>query len=243
MQVYAEASQAVMGEIKSLLHIGGSIDPRGKNTVEFTDRLFCVTHPFSGPIKSEWVEHNRVMAAYFAEEVRLYDAGELNAAVYAERAKLWNAVKNPDGTVNSCYGHLIAHALRCRTCWDGVNDLTQWQWARRRLEADKASRQAIVRVGGDKHQWEGVRDLPCTMHLNFLVRCGRLNLTAVMRSCDVTRGLPYDMPYFILLQERMLGELQATYPDLKMGTYTHFAHSLHLYETEVAKARKMIGDT
>ena len=41
--------------------------------------------------------------------------------------------------------------------------------------------------------------------------------------------------------DRMLTELSPTYPTLKKGTYTHLAHSMHIYERDVPQMLKMLG--
>jgi thymidylate synthase len=43
------------------------------------------------------------------------------------------------------------------------------------------------------------------------------------------------MPWFCELQEQMAEEL-----GVLPGTYTHFAHSLHLYESDLEVARRML---
>ena len=228
-------SQVVLDVIDDLLVFGDPVSPRGLKCWEFLNFVATVFEPDDGPVVCRDSEHNARMAKYLAAEKKLYDSGERRASEYAKHAKLWDAIKNPDGTINSAYGWLIERN-------DSACGRTQWDWAKYQLLDDLDTRQAVVHVNLPEHQWEGNKDFPCTMHLHFMIRCGKLHLTAVMRSCDVTRGLVYDMPYFISLQKRMVKELRFHKLGVDMGTYTHVAHSLHLYETEVAKARKMIGD-
>ena len=82
------------------------------------------------------------------------------------------------------------------------------------------------------------------MHMNLLIREidpeDKLFTTAVMRSQDVVKGLPYDMSFFIYLQERMVDELQQTYPGLKIGTYSHLSHSMHAYVRDAKVVESMI---
>lgn len=46
-----------------------------------------------------------------------------------------------------------------------------------------------------------------------------------MRSNDAIWGLPYDVFFFSMLQERLAQEL-----GMRLGRYSHFATSLHVYE-------------
>jgi thymidylate synthase len=62
-----------------------------------------------------------------------------------------------------------------------------------------------------------------------------------MRSNDLTLGLVYDLPWFISLIYKMKDDLQETYPDLKIGTYTHYVHNIHIYDRDEDKILKMLG--
>ncbi len=120
---------------------------------------------------------------------------------------------------------------------------TPWDWAKNCLMQDKDTRQAILRFSLPSHQWFGNKDQVCTMHGHFRIRDDRLNLTIVMRSNDAVRGLVYDMPWFCSLIFRMRADLLIHYPELKDGTYTHFAHSMHIYERDEHRVKAMLeGD-
>jgi thymidylate synthase len=106
---------------------------------------------------------------------------------------------------------------------------------------DKDTRQAIMRISRPEHQWSGCRDQPCTTHLNWLIRDNKLNLTTVMRSNDLVKGTVWDLSFFMSLMPEMLEELKSTYADLEIGTYSHFAHSLHIYDSNMNVILKMIG--
>lgn len=119
---------------------------------------------------------------------------------------------------------------------------TPWGWAKRSLIADKDTRQAILRFSLPEHQWIGNKDQVCTLHGNFSIRKDKLNLIIVMRANDVVLGLAFDLPWFCSLIERMTKELKPTYPNLEVGTYTHLAHSMHMYERDLEKVEKMLGE-
>jgi len=105
---------------------------------------------------------------------------------------------------------------------------------------DKDSRQAFMRFNNISHQFEGVKDLPCTFIGIFHIRDNKLNFTIEMRSNDIVKGLIHDEPSFTLFQWLMLLKLKPTYPELKLGTYTHIANSLHLYETDFELTEKRL---
>jgi thymidylate synthase len=53
-----------------------------------------------------------------------------------------------------------------------------------------------------------------------------------MRSNDILRGIQFDAPFFTLLMQCMVKELEDVYPNLKVGRYTHHSASLHAYESD-----------
>ena len=119
---------------------------------------------------------------------------------------------------------------------------TPWEWCVESLKNDKDTRQAILRFSLPEHHWKGNKDFVCTLHGNFVIRNNKLNLSIVMRSNDLMLGLVYDLPWFISLMYKMRDELKDTYPDLEIGHYTHLAHSMHIYERDEEKIKKMIGN-
>jgi thymidylate synthase len=74
----------------------------------------------------------------------------------------------------------------------------------------------------------------------FQIRENKLNFTIHMRSNDVILGLPTDIAFFAVLQMQMLNHLKITYPELELGTYTHIANSLHVYERHFELVENML---
>jgi thymidylate synthase len=74
------------------------------------------------------------------------------------------------------------------------------------------------------------KDLPCTLSLQFLLRDGYLHQVATMRSNDAWLGLPYDVFCFTQLQKLIANQL-----DVNVGTYTHNAGSMHIYDKNKEK--------
>ena len=206
-----------------------------------------VENPISEPIVTADPARNEVLKRYFANEKVLYASMTNSAEEFGKASKFWLDLANPDGTINSAYGHLIwqVPSLGHAEFEEAVNGKaamrTPWEWAIQSLLADIDTRQAVMPFALPHHYWRGNKDQVCTMHGIFQVRNSQLNFTVVMRSNDITFGLAYDMPWFIFLQDKMLEVLKPTYPGLSKGKYTHFAHSLHLYESDFEKARLMLG--
>lgn len=119
------------------------------------------------------------------------------------------------------------------------------------LTRDPDSRQAVLTFySADKDLGRRVNDVPCTLSIQFLSRsrgfsilkdgvereARTLHMRVAMRSNDAWLGLPYDLGQFSLLQMAMAQALEQ-----EVGTYTHTAGSLHLYDEHWDKAKAVRG--
>src|SRR5687768_690250 len=104
------------------------------------------------------------------------------------------------------------------------------------LNTDPDSRQAVLTLfDADRDLGRADQlDLPCTVAIQFLLRGGDLEMFVTMRSNDVWLGLPYDLGQFAMLQSAVAQSLGAG-----LGTYTHVAGSMHLYERDLEKAENV----
>lgn len=255
MKTYENLHEAYLGSLADVFDNPDHVaEPRGQRTREKLNYQFQVLNPTIEPIMTADPERNEVIKDYTAKEVALYDSCSNSAEDFGKASKFWLKLANPDGTVNSAYGHLIwknkSHGnpyfeavakSEEPTLVPGHLKRTPWEWAKQSLIADKDTRQAILRFSLPQHQWVGNKDQTCTLHGIFMIRENRLNLTITMRSNDLTLGLVYDLPWFISLMYRMQAELKETYPDLEIGSYTHQVHSLHIYDRDEEKILKMLG--
>jgi thymidylate synthase len=170
---------------------------------------------------------------YIAAEFLWYFMGRNDVAWISKYAKFWEHIQNPDGTVNSSYGNLL-FTLK------NEHGFSQYEWAHRSLVKDKDTRQAVLHFNLPKHQSFENKDFVCTMYGIFQIRENKLNFTVHMRSNDVILGLPTDIAFFAVLQMQMLNHLKITYPELELGTYTHIANSLHVYERHFELVENML---
>jgi thymidylate synthase len=264
MKIYETISEAYLGTLADVYYNPDvKSSPRGQACREKLDYTFRVLAPDSSPIVTKDTKRNSTIESYTAKEVALYDSCTNSAQDFGNASKFWLSLANPDGTVNSAYGHLIwskkSHGSGFETTyeshpfWDKEQGpgrvlitvpvmRTPWEWAKESLINDKDTRQAILRFSLPEHQWMGNKDQTCTMHGNFLIRNDKLHFSVVMRSNDLTLGLVYDLPWFCGLMDKMVEELKPNYPDLQKGHYTHTVHSLHIYERNEEMVKKMIGE-
>ena len=90
------------------------------------------------------------------------------------------------------------------------------------------SRQAWILTYDGKEKDKYAFDTPCTLAVGFDINPATpdcLNMTVMMRSNDIIYGFCNDQYCFSKLQEIVAEEL-----GLKVGTYYHFAHDMHIYD-------------
>lgn len=260
---YLTTNGAYLGALADVVdHPDFKAAPRGLPIREKLNYTFKVLAPTPEPIVTRDPERNAVIAAYTEKEIALMRSGSRRAEDWVNLSKFWAKLVNPDGMVNSSYGYLLWHDRSCGHpdfemevageytpagltedyCEKVQRALrTPWEWAKQALIADRDTRQAIIKLHKRQHLWVGNKDQVCTLHGMFMLRDSKLNLTMVMRSNDLYFGTVYDCPFFISLLYQMVDELKPTYPDISVGTYTHFAHSLHVYERNLPAILKMLG--
>lgn len=128
----------------------------------------------------------------------------------------WDRMTDDGETVNSNYGYCIAKKY----------GFDQLKFVINELKKNPNSRRAVIHIKepSDKPS----NDVNCTVCLQFFIREGKLYMTTYMRSNDVWFGFPYDVFQFTCLQIYLSMVLE-----VELGTYTHVAGSLHLYERNV----------
>ena len=153
---------------------------------------------------------------YAVGELLWYMSGQNTLKSIQNITSAWDRMSDDGETVNSNYGYCIMHKY-------GFNQL---QYVYDMLRENPNSRQAVIHIktADDKSS----KDVNCTVCLQFFIREGKLYLTTYMRSNDLWMGFPYDVFQFTNLQIMLAMSL-----NLEVGTYTHIAGSLHLYERNV----------
>jgi thymidylate synthase len=112
----------------------------------------------------------------------------------------------------------------------------------RLLREKPASRQAVIQLFSARDlAADSVppppgkkRDIPCTCTFQFFVRDEQLHMMTYMRSNDAWFGLTHDLFCFTMLQEIIARSVEC-----ELGTYTHFAGSLHVYDKHRPLAEKL----
>lgn len=106
------------------------------------------------------------------------------------------------------------------------------------LQKDSFTRQAVLTIfDSNKDLNADVKDVPCTLSLQYFVRDNKLIARTSMRSNDVYLGMPYDFVQFIGLQGAIAKSL-----GIEMGSYFHTVGSLHLYEKHLPEAKLILAN-
>ncbi len=218
----ASASELWVKTVRVLLAQGGRAAPRGLTTLEVVDAHLELTCPRRRLIA---VPPARVINAAFAAAETVWILAGLDCDwIYTYNRRL---TEFTDGNVlQGAYGPRLR-------AWPGTNgeQVDQLDQVRRELQADPATRRAVIQLFDPARDHQGHRDVPCTLGYWFIVRDGRLDMHSTMRSQDLWLGFCYDVFTATVLHELLAGWIGA-----ELGSYHHHVGSLHLYAEHVPRA-------
>ena len=174
----------------------------------------------------------RLPMRYCIGELLWYLSGNPSLDAIQLYTSAWDRMSDDGETVNSNYGYRIQHA---RDEYDG-KIFDQLKMVEHMLSIDPASRQAVIHIKQARDLLVNqTKDVNCTVCLQFFIREDKLYMTTYMRSNDLWMGFPNDVFQFTAIQIYLAMRL-----GVQLGTYTHIAGSLHLYERDYLTALKNI---
>ena len=164
----------------------------------------------------------RELAWYLSESLNVHD-------IPGTTPKIWEQVSDKDGFINSNYGW---------TTFSKEN-YSQFDKVLKELsENNKYSRQGvIIFIRPTMHEdskRNGMHDFICTYCYNFKIEkdldgIDKLYMMVNMRSNDCVFGYLNDKAFADYVFDKMLNELQKTYPDLQKGVMFWKADNFHVY--------------
>lgn len=165
---------------------------------------------------------------YCIGELLWYLSGNPKLSAIQLYTSAWDRMSDDGVTVNSNYGARISNI---RDEFSGYT-FDQLEMCERLLRNDPSTRQAVIHIkqARDIEKYP-TKDLNCTVCLQFFIREGKLYMTTYMRSNDLWMGFPNDVFQFTCIQIYLAMRL-----GVELGTYTHIAGSLHLYERDYVKS-------
>ena len=175
---------------------------------------------------------------YLEKEFQFYAGGSDNIEDAMQLSKFWSNCTDDGKTINSNYGKLLLHDRN-------THGKTQIQHAIGCLLNNPDSKKAVAVIYGPEHAYMS-NDNPCTMFLHFNIVDDKLHLTTYMRSNDIWFGTVYDVPYFCSILYAVHGVLQMPMAEkygikLQLGSYTHHACNLHMYERNREKLKAALN--
>lgn len=199
--------------IKQLLNTGSNVG----DTKEINNCCLVVDHP---SIEHYSLPFRNVSEKYLLAELKWYWSGDNSCKTIGQFAKLWLAITDDGETSNSAYGYILQKKY-------GFNQIEQ---IIELLKKDPTSRRAVLNISDPSINRITTKDMQCTVAIQFLIRNGKLEETVYMRSNDVYFGLPYDYVYFVSIAKYIASKL-----GVEIGTYTHHATSMHMYNRDIEK--------
>lgn len=156
---------------------------------------------------------------------------------YAEAEWKWYCTNNPSiDALGEIHGSIPP-------IWETMADSKRevrsnygWQWERGHqldkvvamLKHNKDTRQAAISIYDGKEIDTYAKDTPCTYAIQFTIVNNKLEMSVLMRSNDLWYGFCNDQYCFASLQKEVSERLS-----IKVGSYYHFAHNLHLYNDKI----------
>jgi len=253
--------------LADVLANGKEVGSRDGATIEALDRKYILNDPSQNVVQSP----TRAMRGdYMGMELLWYLAGQDETEVPEAFAKTYRRfAQDPDkGDVCSvdkayCWGaygarltgkqswHGVSElrsALNCRCKWEETNQL---ELVVQMLIEKPLSRQAIIQLWSPQDLVHGLmggmKDVPCSIGLQFLIRDAQLRMTVWMRSSDAWLGLPNDIFAFTSMQLLVMQAInrevdQAGDKVLTLGPATFNMTSLHIYGRDLEKATKVMDE-
>ena len=214
MWIFNNANSAFDYYKSQILNKGVDFD----NTKALFNVGFTIENPMDNHINCE---QRNWKHEYAEAEWQWYLSGNNNinklGEIYGKVPEIWKQMANMKGDVNSNYG---------------------WQWQRNKqlarvidmLRNNNNTRQAAISIYDAKEMKSYKYDTPCTYAVQFTIVDNKLNMCVTMRSNDLWYGFCNDQYCFSRLQLLVADELE-----IRLGTYFHFAHNLHLYNNIIEK--------
>ena len=197
-----------------------------KNGIAFDDTkaLFNVGFTIEQPLNNRIYNKGSIVPRnwnpeYAEAEWQWYLTGDPKIStlgeIYGKIPPIWKRMADENGQVNSNYGYQWERARQL----DNVVEM---------LIKNPSTRRACISIYDGKEISDYASDTPCTYAVQFTILDNRLNMCVTMRSNDLWFGFCNDQYCFSKLQQLVSERLK-----LKIGTYYHFVHNLHLYNKQI----------
>lgn len=202
-----------------ILEYGRDSAPRGMIIKELSNVTMTLTNPYNNIVD---IEARNISEKYLLAEWLWYIKGDQDKAgsdFICKYAPFWDTLRNPDGSLNSNYGHYffkpMDEVLPTEEEFKPISDFyfqkSQLAYVIDTLIKDPDSRQAVVNINNIYHKAHPTKDFPCTTAMQFYIRNNMLHMSVTMRSTDLVLGFCNDVFQFTMFQNIVLKELNNEY--------------------------------
>ena len=152
---------------------------------------------------------------YALLELMWYLSMDTGVGNIGKAASIWKDIADSDGLVHSNYGGCLYRG------WDRVvAELVRFP----------ESRRAVIALNQPDTDY-GMKDVPCTMFVQFFIRDDKLHMIWNMRSSDFAFGFCNDVAVGMLFMQMMKNELEVWNNHfVDLGSFTYNATSFHCYD-------------
>ena len=230
MANFPSFNAAYQNLLRRVLSEGSLIAPRNIPCRELTFVHWTLDDPRNDRLdfsKTGLPERQEIYDSYAERELDWYVSGNLAAS--SAPSKFWAKLADSDGNIISNYGHMMMFDKM-------YGKKSAYNHALETLRLDRDSRQCIMHYNLPRHYFHGNKDVPCTLTCQLLIRAGKLSMWVTQRSCDSIKGLSFDVPWHCYLMRNLAKDM-----GVELGKFHHSIGSLHVYETDVEKARLIIS--
>ena len=221
MRIFTDFKEAIPEIKRDLAEMGIKIhtetyqdkyikDDPNMETLEIQNYSYLVTHPFLQHLdvkNPEWAERE------FLERInpKRLNPGE----AWKLRKDTWEQFLEEDGRFSYTYSSRLSWQI------DGIIE---------RLKADPNSRQLYLAMWNPEIDLQrlGERRVPCSLGYWFNFRKDRLNVTYLMRSCDMNEHLLYDIYLAVKIMQYI-----ATKAGVRPGNFCQWVGSFHVFKKDV----------
>ena len=225
MDKFLNASKAFHHLYARILKFGVDFD----DTKALFNVGFEIEDPMNNSIANSHYLKRNWKQEYAEAEWQWYLSGDNNikklGELYGKIPDIWRRMADKYGHVNSNYGYQWQ-----RSDWNGTS---QFDYVVSLLKQNPKTRQAAISIYDGKEHNNYELDTPCTYAIQFTIVGQKLNMCVTMRSNDLWYGFCNDQYCFSRLQLMIADRLE-----IRLGTYFHFAHNLHLYNNIIEKIKE-----
>lgn len=129
-------------------------------------------------------------------------------------------------TLHGAYGNRLRHFFGCDQIAYAIEELTK----------HPSSRRVVLSLYAPTDLHLDSKDIPCNTQVALRIVKKRLEMTVFNRSNDLWLGVPYNWFVFRVLQYLVADRL-----GIQCGVQRHVSSCLHLYEVNVAAARRVVA--